>query len=506
MKRFVIIICLALVTVFSYAQRTEEVTLVVSGEGVTKEEATNNALRSAIEQAFGVFVSAKTDILDDDIVKDEIATLTSGNIKSFSELSFINLPNGIKSITLQATVAIGNLIEYSKSHGSKAEFAGSIFGANLKMRQLNKQNEEMAIAHLIESIEPKNLFRIQLDLSSQPFLEKVDYYEQARKSVEPFINSIPDYRSNSNRSVVPATEDKEIEMYYVDMTLSYRLTEYGYSFVKSLGNILSSISLSPSEMEDYQKSNYPYCKVVLGKHEYYLRSLFSALSFYSLATSISFAMFDYWNLVIYTSDSKRCYNIGSPIFYPTRLSYLDVLSSVVPAWQEFFLREGLILDDDRLIYVEREYGLDQQRRFVKELMEKRYGIDLNRFLNRPLFHFRYCPEKSRRSELVFIPSNNPGAPLLFTYFVGRLPFSYKFNNWYRDPPAPSAKNIDSSYNSYRNNKNKIPTFSYDSFVFDSIDLHKQINPVVSEEEILIRMAFPEEELQEITAFQIERID
>lgn len=43
-----------------------------------------------------------------------------------------------------------------------------------------------------------------------------------------------------------------------------------------------------------------------------------------------------------------------------------------------------------------------------------------------------------------------------------------------------------------------------SFLFDSINLHQQINPVVSREDILIKMAFPEEELQEITAFQIEK--
>ena len=72
---------------FSLAAQPNEVTLVVTGEGATKEEATNNVLRSAVEQAFGVFVSANTTILNDEIVRDEIATITSGNIKSFKELA-----------------------------------------------------------------------------------------------------------------------------------------------------------------------------------------------------------------------------------------------------------------------------------------------------------------------------------------------------------------------------------------------------------------------------------
>lgn len=51
----------------------EVVTLTVNGQGQTKEQATTNALRSAIEQTFGVFVSSNTQILNDDLVKDEIA-------------------------------------------------------------------------------------------------------------------------------------------------------------------------------------------------------------------------------------------------------------------------------------------------------------------------------------------------------------------------------------------------------------------------------------------------
>ena len=63
----------------------DDVILVVSGDGPNKEEATKNALRSAIEQAYGTFVSANTSIVNDDLVKDEIATVASGNIKSFRE-------------------------------------------------------------------------------------------------------------------------------------------------------------------------------------------------------------------------------------------------------------------------------------------------------------------------------------------------------------------------------------------------------------------------------------
>ena len=63
----------------------DEVVLTVSGEGKTTDEAAKTALRSAISQAYGVFVSANTTLLNDDLVKDEIATITSGNIKKYDE-------------------------------------------------------------------------------------------------------------------------------------------------------------------------------------------------------------------------------------------------------------------------------------------------------------------------------------------------------------------------------------------------------------------------------------
>lgn len=68
------------------AQAPQEVTLTVSSDGSTKEEATKNALRSAIEQAYGVFVSANTTILNDELVKDEIVTVSNGSIKDYKEI------------------------------------------------------------------------------------------------------------------------------------------------------------------------------------------------------------------------------------------------------------------------------------------------------------------------------------------------------------------------------------------------------------------------------------
>lgn len=69
------------------AKNDKEITLTVSSDGPTKDDAIKNALRLAIEQAYGVFVSANTTILNDDLVKDEIVTISKGAIKEYSLIS-----------------------------------------------------------------------------------------------------------------------------------------------------------------------------------------------------------------------------------------------------------------------------------------------------------------------------------------------------------------------------------------------------------------------------------
>jgi hypothetical protein len=83
MKHFIIVFLFAL-NFNALAQDADKtVTLVVSGSGKTQDEAKQNALRSAIEQAFGTFISSKTEILNDSLVKDEIVSVANGNIQKF---------------------------------------------------------------------------------------------------------------------------------------------------------------------------------------------------------------------------------------------------------------------------------------------------------------------------------------------------------------------------------------------------------------------------------------
>jgi len=152
-KKSILAIMIAVVCIGAFAQKVDEVTLTVSSDAPTKDEATKLALRSAIEQAFGVFVSANTTILNDELVKDEIATVASGNIRKYDEIASVTLPNGNTSVTLRAVVSLSRLTSYAQSKGSSAEFAGQTLAMNMKLYALNKTNEETAIKNMLELVE-----------------------------------------------------------------------------------------------------------------------------------------------------------------------------------------------------------------------------------------------------------------------------------------------------------------------------------------------------------------
>ena len=127
--------------------KEKNVELVVTGDGDTKEKAVQTALRSAIEQAFGTFVSSNTQILNDELMKDEITTVSSGNIRDYKILSEYE-NNGKYFVSLQAVVSINKLTEFAKSKGNAAELAGNVFLQNKRMKELQISNAQKAVENV----------------------------------------------------------------------------------------------------------------------------------------------------------------------------------------------------------------------------------------------------------------------------------------------------------------------------------------------------------------------
>ena len=183
MKKFLSIVAAILFAATSFAQ-VDEVTLTVIGTGVNEEQATLQALRSAIEQSFGTFVSANTTILNDELVQDEIVSVSNGNVKNYKKLAVATLPNNQVSVSLTATVSINKLISYAKSKGSRAEFEGQTYAANAKLIRLKAQSTEKAIKLMAQQLEKisKDMFDFNIKLSEPKLCDaehigKVYYFD-----------------------------------------------------------------------------------------------------------------------------------------------------------------------------------------------------------------------------------------------------------------------------------------------------------------------------------------
>lgn len=180
---------LLLIPIMSYA--TEDVEIMVSGSGVNKETAVNIALRSALEQSYGAFVSTSTKILNDKLLSDEIVSLSRGNIKSYNILSEKQLTNGHWYVLVKATVNVNKLIKYVQGEGSSVEVDMRAFGAKVQMEELNRKAERKIIENLIAEIEAIDLWDYSLELD-EPSLSGNKYV----------ISGVVNVQYNNNTNMV----------------------------------------------------------------------------------------------------------------------------------------------------------------------------------------------------------------------------------------------------------------------------------------------------------------
>ena len=167
MKKLFLILCSVLLSIPVFSQENDA-TLTVFGTGSTEEEAIQQALRSALEQTYGAFISANTTILNDELIKDEIVSISTGNIKNYIKHTVTPLSNGQFSVSLTATVSINKLISYAQSKGVKVDFNGHMYATNIKLLRLKIQSIQKALDLMLTQLESisKNLYRFELQIEN----------------------------------------------------------------------------------------------------------------------------------------------------------------------------------------------------------------------------------------------------------------------------------------------------------------------------------------------------
>lgn len=219
----------------------KDVSIISSGSGKTMEDAKQAALRSATEQAFGAFISSKTEIFNDKVVADQVASVSSGNIKAFEILNQDQLPDLRWAVTLRAVVSVDKLTSFVQAKGVAIEIKGGMFALNIKQQLLNEQGEIIAIAEMV-------------GLLHEPMQTAFDF----------------SIKSSDPKSIDTESKNWEIPL-LVTATCNKNIDFCAEYFKKTL----SALSLSPTEYTTYKSLNkqvYPILVTYNNQSEvYYLR-------------------------------------------------------------------------------------------------------------------------------------------------------------------------------------------------------------------------------------------
>jgi hypothetical protein len=246
-------------TIYVKAQNTDKtVTISVSSSGKTQEEAKQSALRSAIEQAFGAFISSKTELFNDQVVADQMSSVSSGNIKSYEVLNESQLPNGNWGVTLKALVSVDKLTSFVETKGIAIEIKGGLFALNIKQQLLNEQGEIKAVSEMV-------------GLLHEPMQVSFNYI----------------IKSNDPKSLDSESENWEIPLVVTAIT-NKNIDFCANYFIKNL----AALSLSAEEVTSYKALNKIVFPISINyngvNRKFYLRKKRSIQILHTLASQWEF--------------------------------------------------------------------------------------------------------------------------------------------------------------------------------------------------------------------------
>lgn len=89
-KLLVLIVCFSLITIpaFTFCDEPEKIEkVIVTGVGIDADKAKQNAIRNAVEQVVGSYISSDTMVKNNTVLKDKVLGYSGGYVKDIKVLS-----------------------------------------------------------------------------------------------------------------------------------------------------------------------------------------------------------------------------------------------------------------------------------------------------------------------------------------------------------------------------------------------------------------------------------
>ena len=227
--------------------------IIVFGEGNGKntETAVRNALKSALEQAYGTFISSDTEIFNDEVVADDIVSLQYGNVQSYKIIS--ESGDSVKHVFVEAVINRDRLAQYVHNKGLQAELEGNLLAMNVKLASFNLENMERTLIKLIKYLVllSESIYDYQLEIA-EPVLDDSQVYipvavkSYLNKNAYSFFKTSNDVcqavikacKSNQIRGNLPENALERIDTYIAFLPHLQRLACYNFKLSDNIGNMV----------------------------------------------------------------------------------------------------------------------------------------------------------------------------------------------------------------------------------------------------------------------------
>lgn len=227
----------------------QNITVFGEGDGKNTETAVRNALKSALEQAYGTFISADTEIFNDEVIADDIVSLQYGNVQSYKIIS--ESGDSVKYVFVEAVINRDRLAQYVHNKGLKSELAGSLLAMNVRLASFNIENMERTLMKLIAYLArfSESIYDYQLDIA-EPVLDDSQVYIpiavkcHLNKNAYSFFKTSKDVcqavtnacKSNKIRGNLPDNALERIAAYIAFLPHIQRMACYNFKISDNIGN------------------------------------------------------------------------------------------------------------------------------------------------------------------------------------------------------------------------------------------------------------------------------
>ena len=220
------------------SQKTKVV--IATGVGETEHEAIKDAGRSAVKEAVGMFLVSETIVENEELIKDEVLSVSDGFVSKFRTISKRKDEDGLVEVKATITVVIGKV-------------ASKLRGMNISMKdigseefvavELDKFSSAGEYRKMFEEVVVKPLY-----INDTYELEITDFKPLDVEEIDP-INYFKNASSGNfyfaSQKGKSRVDDGELMPYYVSFTLS--LSD---SYIRKVNSLFSSFSCEPDPFNE----------------------------------------------------------------------------------------------------------------------------------------------------------------------------------------------------------------------------------------------------------------